>query len=69
MEHILQSTVEGKEFQSLQGKNYDVEDKRLIISRNPSVYADILSSDVCYADNNGKHFKRMFINNCLDPRF
>jgi hypothetical protein len=30
---------------------------------------DIQSTDVCYADNTGKHFKRMIITNSLDQRF
>ena len=46
-----------------------MQEKRILLSNNKNIYADIISTDVCYADNTGKHFKRIFINNCLDPRY
>lgn len=53
----------------MNGKTYEIHDKKLVLQGNPSVQINILSTDVCYADSTGKHFKRMQVNNSLDQRF
>jgi hypothetical protein len=70
LDHIFQYSHDGKEFTTLNGKTYLIKDKKLELSGNPEVKVEILSNDVCYTDNTGiKHFKRITIDNCLDPRF
>ena len=71
-EHILQISFDGKEMTSLNGKTYKVESEkklRLVQSgKETDVQVFILSKDSYFAGNN-KEFKRMFVSNCLDPRF
>jgi len=37
LEHILQSLVDAKELQSLNGKTYALVDKKLVLTSNPKV--------------------------------
>ena len=71
-EHILQISFDGKEMTSLNGKTYKVESEkklRLLQSgKETDVLVFIQSRDSYFAGNN-KEFKRMFVSNCLDPRF
>ncbi|TNV77955.1 hypothetical protein FGO68_gene5268 [Halteria grandinella] len=70
LDHILQTSHDGKEFTTLNGKSYVIKDKKLELQSDSSVRVDILQNDVCYTDSTGvKHFKRIMISNSLDPRF
>jgi hypothetical protein len=70
LDHILQSSLEGKEFTTLNGKTYTIKEKRLELQSDPDVRVEILQNDVCYTDSSGtNHFKRITISNSLDPRF
>ena len=71
LEHILQSSYDGKEFQTLNGKTYAIKDKKLELQSDTSIKVDILSNDVCYTADaqSAKHFKRVIISNSLDQRF
>lgn len=58
-EHILQPSYDGKELVSLNMKTYTIKDKKLVLATNANIDIDIISTDVCYAENSGKNFKRM----------
>ena len=67
-EHVLQLSYDGKEMTSLNGRTFKViSDKTLRSTDDPSFQAMIISRDITYADQQ-RTFKRMLINNCLDPR-
>lgn len=54
----------------MNGKIYKIKEKKLELTINPEIRADILSNDVCYTDSEGtKHFKRITISNSFDERF
>lgn len=70
LEHILQNSFDGKELTSLNGKTYEIKERRLVLNTNKKVWAEIISRDLFYSDqSNSKHFNRVMINNSLDPRF
>ncbi|CDW91715.1 UNKNOWN [Stylonychia lemnae] len=70
LEHIMINSFDGKELQSLNGKSYEVKDKKLVQSQNKQIEVQIISRDVYYANNGAsKHFGRIIISNSLDQRF
>ena len=70
LEHILQSSFDNKELSSLNGKTYEVKDKKLYLTSNKNFEVEILQRDVFYGDNNGaKNFNRIIISNSLDQRY
>ncbi len=70
LEHILQASFDNKEFSSLNGKTYEIKDKKLVLTSTPKIEVEILQRDVFYGDNNGaKNFNRIIISNSLDQRF
>eukprot|EP00347_Sterkiella_histriomuscorum_P000874 403374192 len=70
LEHIFQNSSDGKEFQSLNGKTYEIRDKYIVLMPSKQVEVQIIQRDVFYAENTGsKHFNRIIISNSLDQRF
>ena len=67
-EHILQISFDGKEMTTLAGKTFKVESEKKLRCQETGVQVLIMSKDSYFAMNN-KEVKRMFVSNCLDPRF